>query len=296
MSPRLPWPRGGVRTRLPVVFRRSASKLHPDAADWITRVVANGGTVSASTASAVNQFAESVASAGLRDRFYRLNLFCGTGLNACLTPLYRGPSLGGTQYGNATDTNAGPFVSGDYSETAGLNPGATNASKCLETGVPANTLAANNTHLGAGLLTAESRTGDRAVMGTLAGSNALSVSARINAASARAACMTRYGTLTDTFGPDVGTGGSPLGSGNIVAAWPTMYRDGAAIGTAATTSANFPNATTIQVFAMNNSNVQQISHTNSRMGWYSYGQTMTAAQVIAFNSAIIAFYASIGRS
>ena len=51
------WPRGGVRTSLPVtIYRRSSDQLHPDAQDWINRVVANGGTVSSATAGAVNQF------------------------------------------------------------------------------------------------------------------------------------------------------------------------------------------------------------------------------------------------
>lgn len=276
---------------------RPRQTLHPDAAAWAARVVSNGGSVTGTTLSAVSKFCASIASAGLRDRFYRLNLFCGTGLNACLVPLYRGPSLGGTQYGGATDTNVGGlFVAGDYAETTGLNPGASNTSKYLETGYPANTLAANNTHLGAGLLTAESRTGDRNIMGALAGSNALAISARTAGVSNRAACMTRYGTVTDTFGPDVGTGGANLGSGNIVAAWPTMYRNGVAIGTDATTSANFPNTTTILVFTLNNSGVQQLGHINARMGWYSIGQTMTAAQAISFNNAINAFYSQIGRA
>ena len=273
-----------------------------EAQDWVNRVYANGGTVSQSTANAVNTFCNAIDAANIRDRFYRLNLFCGgvsqttAGLNAALVPVYRGPSLGGTQYGNTVDTNRGPFVAADYSETAGLNPGAANVSKYLDTGVPANVVAANNTHLGAGLLTAESRTGDRVVMGSLAGANALVITSRVSGESARSACMTRYGTVTDTFGPDVGTGGAVLGAGNIVAAWPTMFRDGAAIGTDATTSANFPNITTIQVFCLNNSGVQQINHTNSRMGWYSIGQTMTAGQVVALNSALAAFYLQMGRS
>jgi hypothetical protein len=89
-----------------------------DAQDWVNRVYANGGTVSTSTAAAVNTFCDSLGAASLRDRFYRLNLFCGSNLNAALVPLYRGPSLGGTQYGNATDTNnAFVGVGTDYAET-----------------------------------------------------------------------------------------------------------------------------------------------------------------------------------
>jgi len=107
-----------------------------DAQSWVNRVYANGGTVSSTTATAVNTFCNDIDAAGLRGRFYRLNLFCGTGLAACLVPLYRGPSLGGTQYGGTTDTNNGPFVSSDYNETGssgGLN--GNGSTKYLATGL-----------------------------------------------------------------------------------------------------------------------------------------------------------------
>lgn len=94
--------------------------LHPEAKAWEEAVIANSGTVSSTTLAAVSDFCKSIDAAGIRDRFYRLNLFAGTGLNAALVPLYRGPSRTGTQGGLTTDSNNGPFVSGDYSETAGL--------------------------------------------------------------------------------------------------------------------------------------------------------------------------------
>lgn len=69
MSPRLLRPRAG-------------GGFHPEAQDWRNRVITNGGTVSGSTLTAVSNFCRSIDAAGLRDRFYRLNLFCGTGLSA----------------------------------------------------------------------------------------------------------------------------------------------------------------------------------------------------------------------
>jgi hypothetical protein len=106
-----------------------------DAQAWINNVYANGGTVSTATANAVNTFCTSIESAGIRDRFYRLNLFAGTGLSAALVPLFRGPSLGGTQFGNTTDTNVN-FVAGDYVET-GASGGlvGNGSSKYLQTGL-----------------------------------------------------------------------------------------------------------------------------------------------------------------
>lgn len=117
-------------------FALARPRVHHEALDWARRVVTNGGSVSQSTLRAVSAFCDAIERAAIRDRFYRLNLFCGTGLNACLVPLYRGASFTGTQYGNTTDTNNGPFVSGDYAETGasgGLNGNGT--TKYLATGL-----------------------------------------------------------------------------------------------------------------------------------------------------------------
>lgn len=114
--------------------------LHPDARDWAARVTTNGGSVSAATLSAVSTFCAAISAAGIRDRFYRLNLFCGnsdSSLNAVRTPLYRGPTLTGTQLGNATDTN-NSFVAADYSEGTGLK--GNGSTKFLNTGLTASTL------------------------------------------------------------------------------------------------------------------------------------------------------------
>jgi hypothetical protein len=117
----------------PRLLRPTSTSVHPEANAWRTAVVANGGSVSASTMKAVSKFCADIDKAGIRDRFYRLNLFAGTGLNACLVPLYRGPSRTGTQFGNTTDTNNGPFVSADYAENVGLT--SDSSSKFLRTGM-----------------------------------------------------------------------------------------------------------------------------------------------------------------
>jgi hypothetical protein len=132
----------------PRLLRPTASgATHPEARDWATRVTANGGTVTSTTLAAVSKFCAAINAAGIRDRFYRLNLFCGTGLNACLVPLYQGQSLAGAQFGNSTDTNIGPFVSGDYLESNGLDPGDTNTSKALNTGLSPDAMGTADGHL-----------------------------------------------------------------------------------------------------------------------------------------------------
>jgi hypothetical protein len=118
------------------LLRPRSTGFHPEAQAWRNAVIANGGTVSGSTLTAVSNFCRSIDAAGIRDRFYRLNLFCGTGLSAALVPLYRGQRSTATQHGNTTDTNTGPFVSGDYTET-GTTGGLTGngTTKYLATGL-----------------------------------------------------------------------------------------------------------------------------------------------------------------
>jgi len=129
----------------PRLLRPIASGVHPEANAWRSAVVANGGSVSASTMRAVSKFCADIDKAGIRDRFYRLNLFCGNDLNAVLVPLYRGPSRTGTQLGNATDINQGTFVGSDYVENSGLK--GNGSSKYLETGVAMTFLGTNQLHM-----------------------------------------------------------------------------------------------------------------------------------------------------
>jgi hypothetical protein len=67
-----------------------------EARNWISRVYAAGGTVSAATAAAVNQFCTTFTTyTAIRGLIYRLNLFCGNSdasLIAARTPLYLSPN------------------------------------------------------------------------------------------------------------------------------------------------------------------------------------------------------------
>lgn len=86
---------------------RPRQTTHPEAAAWAARVVDNGSTAGTSLA-AVSKFCRAIDAAGIRDRFYRLNLFCGSNLNAALVPLYLTPDKTVTnlfQFG-ADQTNA----------------------------------------------------------------------------------------------------------------------------------------------------------------------------------------------
>lgn len=262
-----------------------------DAQDWINRVYTNGGAVTASTAAAVNTFCNAIDAAGIRDRFYRLNLFCGTGLQACLTPLYRGPSLSGTQYGNTTDTNNN-FLSTDYNErgsAGGLTSNGT--SKYLNTGFKADTPGQTDRHLSmvginTGATTSKyflgmdnSGCGDSAFWGILTGSpNLAQIMVRAQAIATNSA----------TFSP--GAGYIVL-SGNGSA---SAYVDGVFTQTGFAGAYTAPNLD-IYVHALNRCGTT-IDYTAARLKSYSIGGAMTAGQVTSFYNALLAFNTVLNRA
>jgi hypothetical protein len=96
---------------------RISTTNNPDVDNWLATIALNGGSASSSTIAALNSFCNTIDSAGIRNKFYRLNLFCGNNLASCLVPLYVNtnytlPVTGGL----SVDTNNN-FVSGDYVET-----------------------------------------------------------------------------------------------------------------------------------------------------------------------------------
>jgi hypothetical protein len=282
---------------------RPVSGIHPEAMDWRTRVIANGGSVDGATMSAVSQFCRRIDGSGLRGRFYRLNLFCGNSIEAALVPLYQAESRTASARGNTTDTNtgAGPFVSGDYNNT-GASSGlkANGTSKFLNTGLAANSVTASNAHLAIGLRQSESRSpAARTAIGSFNGSaNSLEIGAHASSNPSRAgsAFFTRFGTSTDCCGDDIGVTPGALAVGDIIAAYPSMYRNGSVTGATATTSQNYPSAHSIYVFANNNQNSSVINYTDARINWYSIGLTMTAAQALSFYNAVAAFNTALSRT
>jgi len=272
-----------------------------DAQDWINRVYANGGSVSASTASAVNTLCDSLDAASLRDRFYRLNLFCGTGLNACLVPLYRGPSLGGTQYGNTTDTNVGPFVSGDYSEGAGLQSLA--STKYLNTGLATDAMPASvyeSMHLSAWHGPTQSTVSSPQLLGVYNGttdrwsisigvstSSALSDQARLGKANALSSTTTIQGSRPSAFLLATRTSATNL----------VLYRNAVSDGVLSTSvtgiaSSNLP----FYVFRTNLSGTDFGDPGVYAMRMYSIGDDMTQQQVASFHAALSAFNTALGRT
>lgn len=267
---------------------RPRATIHPEAADWAKRVRANGGSVSGTTLSAVSKFCASISAAGIRDRFYRLNLFCGTGLSACLVPLYRGPSLSGTQFGSATDTNTGPFVSGDYVETGasgGLKGNGT--SKYLDTGFAMNTL--------------PSTTSGHAAVYCPNRSSVVSFAGMIGTAVTGS---TGFGISTDTAVYGIwGSIASVVNSTNGLllasrtsSSLLTTYVNGSSIATSTTTLTPSALSLNAAVFA-NRAGVSSVNSYDSRVYCcYSIGTGLSQADVTALTNAIQALQAALGRN
>jgi hypothetical protein len=270
-------------------------RVHHDALDWARRVAANGGAVSQSTLRAVSTFCNAIDRAGIRDRFYRLNLFCGTGLSACLVPLYRGQSLSGTQYGETTDTNNGPFVSGDYVETgaSGGLQAVNNTSKYLATGLNPFTagLSEQNYH-NSGYFPATLNTtffiASTSTFGHSLFSGAFSTlgmyvrfGGGFNSGLENAAVSARNGHLLGQR-----SGGTGVG-----------YRNGININATSNTSGSSAFASgmnSLFVFAINTGSAAS-QHFSGRACMYSVGLNFTDAQALAFYNAVQTFQTALGR-
>ncbi len=284
--------------------RASGTAVHPDALDWVTRVTTNGGTVSSNTLAAVSTFCASINAAGIRDRFYRLNLFCGDQLAAALVPLYRAESLTASARGLVTDTNNN-FVGTDFNNTgssAGLQ--GNGSTKSLLTGVPGNVTAAANLHLSADIRSANTQTSFRSIISVYRARQAgetgsfggwlANLDARTGSTN-RCCTFGVYGPYSGDFGTLINA--SDIGAGHLVGAWPTFYRNGAPEGTDATTSITYPDAHGFAVFGGAHGAAQTVGErVNARISAYSIGQTMTASQVSAYTTAMSAFRSALNRT
>jgi len=289
----------------PRLLRPRTGGFHPEASDWRSRVIANGGTVSGSTLTAVSNFCRSIDAANIRSRFYRLNLFCGTGLSAALVPLYRGQSPAGSQFGNTTDTNEN-FVSGDYTETGtsgGLGTGATNSTKSLDTGlVPFNAgMLHTDTHM-----SFYSRNGNTSTGSVMAAANAVTSTQHwqwfLNSTSGPLSVFYRSGGPASSGFDGVEASAR---TGHLVAqrsgSSAALYRQGvnANVGTNTTNAVSWGTGLppAIRVFARRfaQPGLTTDQFISTTLQSYSLGLSFTDAQALAYHNALQAFQTALGR-
>ena len=276
----------------PRLLRPRASGVHPEAASWRTRVVANGGSVSATTMQAVDRFCRDIDANGLRSLLWRVNPMAGDNLSAALVPLYRANSSSGAVQGNATDTNDN-FVSGDYDPASGLL--GNGSTKRLNTGLPQNF--ADGRHLGMVPHTLGS-TAFRYYMGAkAAGSNnalfaifASSPTTQISAYTySDAAAIGLAGSVT-AVARRLHLISNVAGAGNS-----RMYADGVRGGTDGL-GHNTTNTGAIGIFAARNDDGTGALFSNARIAGYTIGRDMTAAQVTTYNAIWTTLLTALGRA
>ena len=280
----------------PRLLRPIASGVHPEANAWRSAVVANGGSVSASTMRAVSKFCADIDAANIRDRFYRLNLFCGTSdgsLIAPRVPLYRGPSRTGTQYGDSLDTNVS-FVQGDYTETGASGGLTSSGSKRLRTGFKPTELpdAVGDTHIGAFVFAHTPTAANHWMIGTRE-STAATMYMRTTSTSGGAWNVNSGAAISHTYG-------GALPSALYVASRRTttdleIYENATSRGTSSSTSSVTPYDGDNWVFSVNNQGSSPGSFP-FRMGGYTLGIGMTSGQVASLSAAWAAFNTALSRT
>lgn len=283
----IPVPRGLLGYPSPVPTPNQAG--HPDAMDWLRRVRAAGGDVSQTTQAAVAAFCTAIDAAGIRDRLWRLSLFCGSNLTAALVPLYRGVSLL-QPIGNATDTNFN-FVSGDYVESRGLKGNGT--TKYLRTGLSTASIP-TNCHLSYSGTSLE-LSGDRLAIGTYTGdgNNGLCIADVYSAYISG-----RAGRIGSGFDPANNTRPETFERHFVVSRTSrvslTLYTAGRV--TAINTTGVTPVLSTLghYVFCLNTQGTPN-AYTAGNLQMYSIGLGLSDAQVSLFSSAVTAFNSAMNR-
>lgn len=269
-----------------------ATVTNEDAKLWIDKVYANRGTISVGTAAAVNAFCNAIDNSGIRDRFFRLNLFCGDNLAACLVPLYRGPSFSGTKYGNDTDTNSN-FVEEDYVErgsTGGLKGDGIN--KFLNTGLATNLMAEGNRHIGAYERDKATRAYDVSIGSDQSPGNKNGYWLRTENPFSSYTFAFGNGSSAALLNNYIG-GGMMLGVNASVGAG-VLYRNGNFVASANLNVAT-PGSESLYVLALNRGGgASDVS--DARLGGYSAGMALNASQVVAYNSAMQTFQTALNRA
>lgn len=274
--------------RLTSKYSSLPTNYNPDLEFWLL----NGGTASAGTLSAMNAFCNSIDSAGLRDKFYRLNLFCGSNLTSCLLPIYFGRRWNSFPYGFANGDRNFNFIANDYTEsgTSGglLGDGST---KYLDTGVSLNEMGVvghvSCYHKGA-MSTSTSNVLIRGADGT--NGIGIDINAGINLIRGFWSPANTASFATNSGGHYLVTRTSPT---NMV-----IYTNGSTSrgDSTNTTSVSFPiSSWTLYVFALNNVGVAS-SLCPTRIQGYSAGESMTQSEANTFYGIMQTFQTALGRN
>ena len=279
----------------------NVSSNHIDVQNWLNTISWNGGSANSTTISALNTFCAAIDNAGIRNRFYRLNLFCGNNLQACLVPLYVGPvsleigRIYSTNYGFFSDMNYN-FISSDYAETGangGLSPNGNNL-KRLDTGLKQTDLGVNSCHLS--IYERSQPSGSYKTRIGSRGASSNNEHLLTNAATSPLiyGCSSLGGNNRASASSYAETGAFWFGT-NATATSSTIYKNSTQQGTA-TPSTRTAQSLTYWVFALNDNGTTGDGMTTGTLASYSIGLSMDSTQVTNYYNAIQAFQTSLSRN
>lgn len=271
----------------PRLLRPIASGVHPEANAWRTAVVANGGSVSASTMKAVSKFCGDIDKAGLRDRFYRLSLLCGDNLTAARVPLYRSTSFGGTGLGNTIDAN-NSFAAGDYSITGGIKCGDT---RSLNTGLSPDNADYATGHLSVWI----KRTGTFGRAGLVSSWNTSYGQPQLNieySSSASNGWFLWYREQNPGNGTVTGKHLMVVRRSTTDQSW---YQDASEGGNNATLTTTTATSSVPFHIGARRVGTNLEAYSDENVTHYSIGRSMTASQITAYYAALSTFMTTLGR-
>lgn len=264
---------------------------HPDVTSWLNTLSLVGGSASSTTISALNTFCNSIDAAGLRNKFYRLNLFCGNNLTSCLVPLYVNTQWNLPVLGFSIDTNNN-FVSADYNET-GANGGliGNGTNKLLLTGLKGTDLTAGNRHVSAyervnattdyspSIGSVTDNTGQHAIGPWTASTNYFYRSHNTVGGNAN---------TTKSVGFWLGSDSSATAS--------TLYKNGSGVSSVSSQGAGGSSSNQYSVFGVVNSSNTISEASEVRLAGYSIGLSLNSSEVSSFNTIMQAFQTALGRN
>lgn len=264
---------GGIASSGGVVFESETSA-------WATAVGVAGGTASAGTKTAVNNFVVAAKAHGYFSKFLRLNLLCGD-FAAATVPLVK--TVG------ATVDTFNSFVSGDYAETGasgGLNG---NSSKWIDPGANANagSLTVASCHLSYYATRASATGTDSPIGRDVNGTDAFSI--YTYGASSPRQVQTLIGSAVGTSKIASGLG---LSLASVVSSAGDFYVAGQRrYVTSDSVAGNIPSSSQ----AVFSHNAGQHAW-DGRMNAYSWGTGMTRAEAAFYAADMEAFQVALSRS
>lgn len=270
----------------------NVSSNHNDVNNWLYRISIFGGSVSQTTINALNIFCSSIDSAGLRNKFYRLNLFCGDNLDACLMPLYVSTSWTSPNYGFLKEINYN-FLNSDFVET-GTNGGllGDGLTKYLDTKVTLYELGSLG-HVSCYHRGAMNTTSANVLIRGADGTNGIGLDVQSGAGG----LIRGFWSPANIASFSTNSGGHYLLSRRSSTDM-TLYTNGTTTrgDSINTTPVSFPPSSwSIFVFALNNVGIPS-SLCPTRIQGYSMGSAMTALEAASFSTIMQTFQTSLNRN